>query len=83
MEAGIGIGTIIFILLVASIFNFLVGGYAKSKGRSFWLFFFVSYIITPLGAFIVALMMPNEKKRAKEMEDLKAAVQNNNGTTND
>jgi uncharacterized membrane protein (UPF0182 family) len=33
-----------------------VGKYAKNRGRSFWLFFFIAFILNPVIGFIIAAL---------------------------
>ena len=48
------------------VFSVLVGIFAKSKGRSNAGFFALSLLISPLIAFIIALMLPPVRAKADE-----------------
>lgn len=45
--------------------------YAESKGKSFWLLFFVGLILSPLVSLIVALLMPADEKEALSSGEVK------------
>ncbi|MDM5271278.1 hypothetical protein PGH07_03730 [Sulfurovum sp. zt1-1] len=56
---------------------FLVASYAKKKGRSFLVFFLLSMFLTPFWGFIIALVVPNERKAQQQHEELVKAMANN------
>ena len=55
---------IIGILLWALVPGFI----ARSKGRSFWGYFFLSLLITPLITMIITLCLSNLKKQCQESQ---------------
>ena len=67
MELGVTlvIGVLIFVFL-----NVVVGIYAKRKGRSFWIFFILSFILSPLLMFLIALIVKNERKAQERHEEM-------------
>jgi hypothetical protein len=67
MELGVTlvIGVLIFVFL-----NVVVGIYAKRKGRSFWIFFILSFILSPLLMFLIAMIVKNERKAQERHEEM-------------
>ena len=67
MELGVTlvIGVLIFVFL-----NVVVGIYAKRKGRSFWIFFILSFILSPLLMFLIAMIVKNERKAQKRHDEM-------------
>lgn len=58
-----------------------VGMYASGKGRSFFLFFILSLIFSPLLGFIIALIVKDEKKANKQHKEMLEAIQSNKKDT--
>jgi predicted permease len=67
MEAG---ETIVIVILGLIFVNVGVGMYAKRKGRSFWVFFILSFILSPLVMFLIALIVKNERKAQKRHDEM-------------
>lgn len=51
-----------------------VGMYAKSKGRSLVTFTLLSFFLTPFWGFIIALVLPNERVRQKQHQEMMNAL---------
>ena len=63
------------ILIVAwLIFALVVGSFASSKGRSFFLWTLVSLIFSPLIGFIIVALLSNSKDAERRHKELLAAV---------
>ena len=62
MIAAILIGIFLFYILLCV----LVGRYAKKHSRSFWGFFILSLILSPLWGFIIAIIAGGETAKQRE-----------------
>lgn len=50
-------------LFVWLVFSLLVGWYARSKGRSFGLYFLISLLLSPVLGFLIAALHPAGGKK--------------------
>lgn len=70
------ITTIVLFLIIWFLFCSVAGKIAKGNGRSFWGFFLLSFLLTPLIGIIVALIMGESTahviERIKEEERIRA-----------
>ena len=60
------------------ILSYLCGIFAKNKGYSFWTYFLISLIITPIVGFIGVLVSPKNEPEPKNMEDYNRLINEKN-----